>query len=101
MAIFSERLVARPRDGGASSWLDARIHLPVRITGGQGDHACRLQLSGIVDWDVQIFGSSAIQASCLAFNTLQDRLAGLESRWMFLDSQESDLTFCDQPFKSD
>lgn len=69
------------------------IGSPVRIQAGRGEHTCLVTLTGLVTWEVQIYGASALQAAELAIVAVRMRLASMEHAWKFFDRDGTSVSF--------
>lgn len=84
--------MARNRNGD-EALIEVTIGRPVRVDGARVEHSCSVILSGLVAWDIAIFGTSALQAAELALVAVRSRLAGMERSWDFFDDQGLPLSF--------
>ncbi len=96
MAIFRDRIRARNRNGD-EAFVEVAIGRPERVQGARGEHSCPVVLTGLVTWNIEIFGSSALQATELAFFSVRSRLAGMERVWSFYDDKGESLSFAGIP----
>jgi hypothetical protein len=96
LEIFRDHFTAQNIDGDQVS-IDIFIGGPVRVQGAHGEHTCAVSLTGLINWNIEIFGASSLQAAELALFSVRSRLSSMENAWKFFDSEGLHVSFGGRP----